>query len=84
MKTLLFKKLQDGVVVRLRQDFEHGESEMKSHAVGYVPTEPCELYFYKEGPSLAFDDRLPKGKKEKFVVEYKGEDLSKRTFLPFV
>ena len=84
MKTLLFKKLQDGIVVRLRQDFEHGESEMKSHAVGYIPTEACKLYFFRKGPSLAFDyGNLPK-EEVRFIVAYNGEDLSKRTFLPFV
>lgn len=83
MATLVYKKLKDGIVTRLRQDFEHGEAEMVYQAVGYTPTEPCELYFYKEGPSLAFDDHQPK-KEVRFTVEYKGEDLSKRTFLPFV
>ena len=83
MKTLLFKKLQDGVVVRLRQDFEHGESEMTSQAVGYTPENPCKLYFFRKGPSLAFDYDLPK-EEVRFTVAYNGEDLSKRTFLPFV
>lgn len=83
MATLVYKKLKDGIVTRLRQDFEHGEAEMVYQAVGYAPTEPCKLYFFIGKGCLEFDDRQPK-KEVRFTVKYDGEDLSKRTFLPFV
>ena len=80
LTTVLYKKLKDGIVIRYRQDFEHGEVEMKSHALGVKPDHPCKLYFYRGG----FDTKAPTKKDTEFTVEYKGEDLSKRTFLPFV
>lgn len=78
--TVLYKKLKDGIVIRYRQDFEHGEVEMKSHTLGFKPDQPCILYFYRGG----FDTKAPIKGATKFAVKYNGEDLSKRTFLPFV
>lgn len=77
---LLYKTISDGAVVRLRQDYEHGEVELKTHAIGFKPEQPCTLYFYRGG----FDTKAPVKEEAKFAVKYSGEDLSKRTFLPFV
>lgn len=81
--TLLFKTLSDGALVRLRQDYEHGEQELKTMAFGFKPESDGVLYFFKKGQEYQFDTTCPEGE-YKFAVKYDGEDLSKRTFLPFV
>ena len=81
---LLFKTLSDGVLVRLRQDYEHGESELTTMAHGFkLDAKDKVVYFTKERHEYQYDTSCPEGE-YKFAVKYDGEDLSKRTFLPFV
>lgn len=80
---LLFKTLSDGVLVRLRQDYEHGESELTTMAHGFKPDAKDKVIYFTKERHEYHSTTYPEGEYE-FAVKYEGEDLSKRTFLPFV